>query len=77
MVTDKKIHFERGGGGGGYLEFSASVELAETLHRFLSVHHGRHRGAMLRDKRTECHRSIPGLSGGDGGGGHSRRSRGA
>lgn len=34
----------------GYLEFSASVELAETLNSFLSVHHGGHCGAMLQAK---------------------------
>lgn len=41
----------------GYLEFSASVELAETLNSFLSVHHRGHCGTVLKEedkKKNDC-----------------------
>lgn len=44
-----------------HLEFSASVELSETLNSFLPVHHGCHGGAVLRDKNnntTISHNAI-------------------
>lgn len=34
------------------LEFPSGIELLQTLHSLLSVHHGRHRGPLLKDSET-------------------------
>lgn len=42
-----------------HLEFSASVELAETLDSLLPVHHGRHGGAVLQDNKNNNSVTAP------------------
>lgn len=36
-----------------HLQFSPGVELAQTLHGLLAMHHGRHSGTLLHSKEGE------------------------
>lgn len=35
-----------------HLQFSPGIELAQALHSFLTMHHGCHRGSLLKAKQT-------------------------
>lgn len=39
-------------GGRTHLQFPPGIELAQALHRLLAMHHGRHRGPLLKDRQT-------------------------
>lgn len=52
--TLSKVRFQGAGSPEGktHLQFSPGIELAQALHRLLTMHHGCHRGPLLKDRQT-------------------------